>query len=250
MPNQIEILTIESLEILRTCLLTEKSPQIRRLEELKILYSLTTYKSHLQLDDSVSLILQSNETSVRDADRANSVNVRKALNGVRWQHLREEALWVSLCFGHFFDYATNRWGVPEDPNKVKVILRNHWFTAGSRSFWRDHAVSRLWWMGAYLEEYSELIQLDLSRLLFLDSDLLSNLLGRPSLLSSKSLACSLFELLDRHHFGGTENQPYERDKFRAFMKNIDLRCGAILVDALSRKELDGLVSSEFKKVYL
>lgn len=245
----IDVLTTESLEILRTSLLTDQDPQILCLDDLKEMYPITTYKRSIELDSALHLIMSSEDDNSREADRRNSLSLVDALAGVRWQHLREETVWVSLCFGPFFDYASDRWSVPTDFQNVKRVLRNHWFTSGSRSLWRDHAISRLWWIGKYVKEFEEMDSEELSRLLFLDSDLLSNLFGRPSLLSSKPLAAGLFTLLYRHHFSEEDLVAYDRERFRRFMKNLDLRCGAILVDVLSTKEIDQILKSEFERVF-
>jgi len=245
----IEVLTTESLEVLRTSLLTDQDPRFLHLDELKQMYPITTYKRSIELDRSLHLVMTSEEPSSRESDRRNSLALSGALKGVRWQHLREETLWVSLCFGPFFDYACDRWGITSDADKVKTILRNHWFTSGSRSLWRDHAISRLWWVGTYVNEFQEMNADDLSRLLYFDSDMLGNLFGRPSLLSSKPLATGLFTILHRHHFSGAQSVPYDREKFRKFMRNLDLRCGAVLVDALSKEETDLMLNSEFERAF-
>ena len=148
MLQRINLLTADCLEEFRSIVLSTDDIRFPRFELLVHEYKLETYESQYTLDQNVLLLKSDKGADNKELDKQNALRVHSALGGVTWQSLRDESLWVSLAFGHFYDYVITRWGSVTDPDVRRKNHALHWFTSTSRSLWRDHAISRLWWMGS------------------------------------------------------------------------------------------------------
>jgi len=246
--QRIKLLTADCLEEFRSIVLSTHETKFPRFETLVHECKLETYESQYTLETNVMLLKSDKNLDNKELDKQNSLTFSSALGGVTWQSLRDESLWVSLAFGYFYDYVISRWGDFTDTEARKKTLTLHWFTSTSRSLWRDHAISRLWWMGSYCSDLQSISKDKALDVIFIDSDFANSFFGRPVTISSKRLAETVLNRFYSHFFE-TKSADFDRHKFRTFMKQLDLMSGAIFIDAVSQKDLELLVDRLFSEVY-
>lgn len=143
---------------------------------------------------------------------------------------REERLWVYLTHTLLLDYARKRWPIPADPKKAEKHIRTHFFCSGARGIERDNAASRLWWMASLCNRCSDM-PLEESLACFLyQSDVRANIIERPTTSQNVRIFNAILQRL--HDSLSSDKALYGREKFRLFMKNLNLQGGVKLLAAL------------------
>ena len=84
-----------------------------------------------------------------ESDAENAMIVYETLRDLTPQQASDERLWVQLSHGDCADYTAKRWlaSRPDNPDTAVKRVLSHFFARDSRALIRDHAVSRLWWLG-------------------------------------------------------------------------------------------------------
>ena len=153
---------------------------------------------------------------------------------------------MTLAFREALDYSVLRWG-GEDVDNKKIL--NHWFAPTSRAKWRDHSVARLWYVSSFA---SGLVGISLKAsldVLYSNSELLNSFLGRPRTTASNRVASKIVSMLhSKGRVDGVLN--FDRNKFREFMKELDLRAGSVQINALGEKDFNDFFDDIFSTVYL
>jgi len=239
------VISSSSLEELRNIVLVEKSFTLQPLEELVSRYSLTLAETEIEVESDFSLILPLNDSWSGNMDRENSLLIQSVLPGLSRAAATDERIWVTLAFREAFEYSVIRWGGGKNDNKH---ILNHWFAPSSRSKWRDHSVSRLWYVSSFASNLEGISLDDALSVLYSNSELLNSFLGRPRTTASNRVASKIILLLlDKGH-GSPENR-FDRDKFRALMKEIDLRTGSMKINALSKMEFEDFFNGLYESIY-
>ena len=147
----------------------------------------------------------------------------------------DERFWVTVTMSQHRDYLISRWFDDSgDSDAARRSLENHLFATTSRRFFRDQAVSRLWWAAKIA---SNLHNVDFERgldVMFWNSDLLSQLIGRPSTASASALTSEIILLMGQRK---GEKLSFDRDKFRSFMAQLDISLGRSLLFSLPQAAL-------------
>lgn len=237
--QKIRVLSSESIEEFRAAVLTSPGTEIKPLSSYIDQYDLTSFETSYEID--VDLELQIDSGDNKESDKVNAMRMVEALSGVSWQALRDEGLWISLAFEHFLDYAKCRWPLGVSGSKRKN-LENHWFPSTTRSLWRDHAISRLWWMGRYCKELQTIEPSSALDVIYVDSEFANSFFGRPVTISSKVVAESVLRHFHQKIFVHKEFE-FSRKHFRLFMKELDLAMGSVYVDSLSNRYVYDLVEA-------
>ena len=239
------VISSNSLEELRNIVLVEKSFVLQPLEELVSRYSLTLVETEIVVEPNFSLIMPLNDSWSGNMDRENSLLIQSVLPGLSRAAATDERIWVTLAFREAFDYSVNRWGGGKNDNKQ---ILNHWFAPSSRSKWRDHSVSRLWYVSSFASNLEGISLDDALGVLYSNSELLNSFLGRPRTTASNRVASKIILLLHSKSQGFPENR-FDREKFRALMKEIDLRTGSMQVNALSKMEFEEFFDELYESIY-
>ena len=143
------------------------------------------------------------------SDASDSLAVYAMLNHLTPQQASDERLWVGLTHFDMYEYVRKRWrsafreGTPKDA--MARYVRDHWFVAGARGFYRDNGVSRLWWMGKILTNIAretDLAPSTVGQLLLRRADVRANLIERSSTASNIPVASEI--VLTLEHFVETE----------------------------------------------
>lgn len=239
------VLSTQSLEQLRNVVRTDEKFVLEPLEELVSRYSLSMVNSELQLPKNFKLILPTNDSWSGNKDRENSELVHSLIPSLTRANATDERFWVTLAFREALDYSVLRWGGDEVDN-TKIL--NHWFAPTSRAKWRDHSVARLWFVSSFAAGLEGISLKDSLDVLYSNSELLNSFLGRPRTTASNSVASKIISTLhSKGRVDGVLN--FDRNKFRALMKELDLRAGSIQVNALGEKDFNDFFDDIFNSVY-
>ena len=161
--------------------------------------------------DELKQTLSESECNPR-SDASDSLALFASLSSLTAQQASDERLWVALTHFDLYEYVRKRWSVVFRNGASKEAksryVRNHWFVAGSRGFYRNNGVSRLWWMGKILTNIAretELAPANVGELLLRHADVRANLmLERSSTASNIPVASEI--VLSLRHFLETENE--------------------------------------------
>ena len=249
MSTELMILSEESLEHIRNKAIENGYSVLNNLEKLVNENSLKLISSPYQFDSTIDLLIPQSYSWDKNSDRENSLRLFQALPNFLPIHAADERLWVSLAFGKYFDYAKARWGADDTKSRdLSRLIINHWFCPTSRSRWRDHAISRLWWVGYIANSTPKLSCDEVLDVLCLNSELINSFLGHPRTTSSTRVRGELISLLHEKYIKSSKSR-FDRSSFRQMMHLVDLRSGKLHLDAISDSELTGLLEDCFTEAH-
>jgi hypothetical protein len=240
-----KILNEESLENIRNIAKESGYSVLFNLDKLVLEHDLKLITSPYDFDLNSTLLIPEATSWDKNFDKENALRVYESLPNLLPIHAADERLWTSLAFGHFFDYSKKRWGVEDTKSKdLSQLILNHWFCPTSRSRWRDHSISRLWWVGHIANSTPGLTSGEVLEVLYLNSELINSFLGHPRTTSSLRVGGELLSLLHEQYFK-SKSATFNRISFRQLMHLIDLRAGKLHLDAISDSDLRKLLFSCF-----
>lgn len=239
------VLSTQSLEQLRNIIRTDDKFVLEPLEELVSRYSLSMINSDLVLPKNFKLLSPVNDSWTGNKDRENSELIQTLIPNLTRANATDERFWVTLAFREALEYSVLRWGGDEVDSKQ---ILNHWFAPTSRAKWRDHSVARLWYVSSFATELEGIALKDSLDVLYSNSDLLNSFLGRPRTTASNRVASKITSVLhSKCRVDGVLD--FDRIKFRALMKELDLRAGSIQINALGEKDFNDFFDDIFGSVY-
>lgn len=203
--------------------------------------------SDIEFDDGMVLELPAvGDNNFDDVDIINTEVVYRALPGLTAFGASRDELWATLTLGHYTQYVRRRWRAASQQDiDLRRNYRLHYLSSGIRNRWRDNAVGRLWW----LHHYSRSMLPDdpykaLKVLFFRDKNLGETLLTKPSIATVPSVARAVLEIaFERFVEPGTV--PFNRDGFRAVVKDIDVATGRSLLSLMPPEKVKTLVENVF-----
>ena len=239
------VLSTQSLEQLRNIVRADDQFVLEPLEELVSRYSLSMINSDLELPKNFKLLSPVNDSWTGNKDRDNSELIQSLIPNLTRVNATDERFWVTLAFREALEDSVLRWGGDDVDNKQ---ILNHWFAPTSRSKWRDHSVARLWYVSSFAGGLEGISLKDSLDVLYSNSELLNSFLGRPRTTASNRVASKIISVLhSKGRVNGTLN--FDRNKFRALMKELDLRTGSIHINALGDKDFNEFFDEIFGSVY-
>ena len=211
------------------------------------------YDPDFPTGDELKTALKSSDGN-SSSDATDSLALFALLNSLTPQQAADDRLWVGLSHFELYEYVRKRWRaiLRDDTSKDAKTryIRAHWFVSGTRGFYRDNGVSRLWWMGRILTNIAretELAPASVGDLLLRQADVRANLIERSSTASNIPVASEI--VLSLEHFVETEKDEriYDRQVFRHWMIRINQLGGTLVLDAVPRATLRNLVRTEAKR---
>jgi hypothetical protein len=232
MSSNLRILNEEGLETLRNCLRNGNPSILKPLPDLVEEFNLELIDSPYHINKDVNLFLPESSTWEKNHDRENALLIYNSLPGFTPVHASDERFWVSLAFGPFMEYSSKRWNAESKSQEDLItLLKNHWFCPTARSRWRDHTISRLWWVGYLAHTYENLLSAQVLDVLYLNSELINSFLGHPRTTSSRRTGGMLLEIIYDQYLI-EKSYKFERSSFRHLMHLVDLRGGKLQFEAL------------------
>lgn len=201
-------------------------------------------ESRIELPDLSSL-------EIGDSVTPHSTDARSAL--IVYTSLREltphqasiERMWVYLCHNVCSKYIRDRWldlQRPQPDDKAIKKVRNHFFAKSLRSLIRDNGLSRLWWLGKIAHDADSDNPRRFLDILLYRQDVRSALIERPSVSMNRRVLCAIYHIMQESW--DADKGLFKREVFRSWMIALNRRGGVVLLDSLSRKNLDKLLREE------
>jgi len=184
-------------------------------------------KSKLHTDDfDLTYTERRDETTQLDVE--NAIILHKNLKLTDSQAC-DERLWISLCFGKFYDYMKTRW-----PLSTKTNLGLHWlFPHGQKRSLYFNGISRLYWFAHITYDESLQDPYELTRFCFQDIDMVLQMIYRGYANSKSVRLAFLKSIRDFKNDGGT----YNRNILHGILKYVSFLGGAYILDAFTEQEL-------------
>jgi hypothetical protein len=245
--NKIQILNTQSLQKLRNAILANPDIYEFKLDDLVDKLSLNFVTSEYEFDESILLEMPTGFSQSENKDAINCSLILNAFPSLTPANATDDRLWVTLCFGHYSAYVNKRWPfrVSEESKLTNHII-NHWFAKGPRGRMRDNGISRLWWMGYIATKVPDMDMNSVFDLLFANSDYRSSLLERTGSSNALSVLVAVLKISNEFFNQGV---PYEREKFREFMRQVNFLGGRRNLAAMSHEELVKLFRPFYQQAY-
>lgn len=191
--------------------------------------------SHIQMPENKDL---------KDAE--NSIIIYEALKDLTPQQATDERVWAYFTHFELWEYVQHRWPLKENAREEAAVryIQAHYFLSGVRGFFRDNAVSRLWWMGWVASHCHHFNAEKTLEILLYQSDVRANLLERASFGMSKEIFSAVMKWLGKSYDG--EKVLFQRETFRQLMKHLNRKGGRIMLNALKPKQLSDLIEKTLK----
>jgi hypothetical protein len=231
--------------------LIEKDLKTKSLDALIEEFNLEMVAAPFSAAVKLELQLPDGPSWESNGDRKNVLAIYNSFPSISPAVATDERVWVTLAFGALREYSDARWPMSKyasDKSSLTKGLISKRFAATARIRWRENATSRLWWLGHYAESFKDVDSTKVADVMFLNSDALYNLLGRPAIANDRQLATHVISVVHGFYFGETKRE-FDRNSFRKFLKELDLRSGRYLFGALDGKTLEELVSDSFNKFH-
>jgi hypothetical protein len=160
----------------------------------------------------------------------NCILMFEAMGDITHYLARDERLWVYLCHTILLPYSRMRWPIPQNKEKAIKHIRAHFFCSGARAVERDNAASRLWWQASLCSRASGIEFKDALTCFLHQSDVRANIVERPTTAQNVLVFSTLIKRL--HNSYKSNKKLFERETFRALMKELNLIGGVKLLAAL------------------
>lgn len=241
----ISVLSQASVDKLRMVAKSGEPILNRTFEDTLVQYNLQLIEIDINFDNSFKLLPPDGETQDSNNDAKNCILISSALPNLTDIEATDERLWVTLGLREYKDYAIARWPVKSN-DKTVSNTNNHWFAGSSRGIMRDHAISRLWWYHRLCSRIQGRSANETLDLLFFNSDYRSSMLERNTTSAITEVVSVIIEITDENRKKGVN---YNREKFRDFMKSLDLLAGRSRLAVLNKEQLKTKLTDLYLRAY-
>ena len=240
-----EVLSTESVEKLRAA--CQDNPLLinESFEDVFDDLNLTLVPLKLDSVDLTPLKSPAGISQDTNFDLENCKSIYDSLSTLTAAKATDERLWVTLCFRDYSEYVIKRWPL-ERAKTPSNHVQDHWFARTSRNRMRDNGISRLWWMAHIAKRVPGSTIDEVLATLFFNSDYRSSLLERNTSANAINVVVSILSISQRAFDSGTE---FNREKFRNFMKKVDLIGKRTSLPSLGQDELEQLLSPVYAEAY-
>lgn len=192
----------------------------------------------------LELIKALNPISGGEVDVENSLIIYKAIKGINRYLARDERLWVWLTHSVCLDYARKRWlAKTTDNEKLKSLIRDHFFAAGARGFERNNAIACLWWWAEIVSHYPHADLKTALQVFLHQTDVRASIIERPT--SSQSAFPSIMNILIEKYNSDERIKFFKREKgnsatYRRWLGEINRYGGTKFYEAMPEPEVTSL----------
>lgn len=191
------------------------------------------FESELVINESKLASIDCSNNDLKEVESC--MIMYKAMGNISHYLARDQRLWVYLTHTYLLKYARNRWPIPADHEKAIKHIKTHFFCIGARGIERDNAASRLWWLAALCSR-ADGISLQEALVCFLyQSDVRANMVERPTTSQNVLVFSAILNRLSASY--NANKELFEREKFRSFMKELNLIGGVKLLGALPKNSI-------------
>lgn len=200
----------------------------------------------LESEQQIDVIkLNKIDCQINDYDEVgNCEKIFEAMGQIPPYLARDPRVWIYLTHTTLLEYTRKRWPIPENDEKAILHIRTHFFATGSRGIERNNAASRLWWMASLCDRVEGLSLKEALTSFLHQTDVRANIIERPTTSQSIPVFSAVIKKLDASY--KKDKELFIRDKFRAVMKDLNLKGGVRLLGVLSEDEISTIVEAATK----
>ena len=187
-------------------------------------------ESRLEIDEHKLVDIRCIDKDDFKEESENCSLIYQALENISLYLARDERLWVYLTHTYLLEYTRARWPIPEDDEQAIKRIKAHFFCIGARGIERDNAASRLWWLASLCHRTKNLSFEDALTSFLYRPDVRDSIVGRPTTSQNIHVFSAIIKKLDESYKSNKEL--FERERFRSFMKELNLIGGIKLLAAL------------------
>lgn len=197
-------------------------------------------KSKLYVED-FNLIIGDNNDELSKYDLENAILLHKMLKLTDSQAC-DERLWISLCFGEFYDYMKYRWSVEKKTNFEK-----HWlFPHGQKRSLYFNGLSRLYWFAKITYDERLKDPYELTKFCFTDIDMVLQMTYR-GYANSRTVRLAMLKALKSFIEDGGS---YNRNILYGILKYVSFLGGAYILDSFTEEELYDKIYCKLIDLYI
>lgn len=220
-----KIITLKS----NTAVVVEKIKVCANNEWLKEFFSEENpfQKSKINIKD-FDLLKNEENDSINEHDLENAILLHENLK-ITDSQASDERLWISLCFGKFYDYMNNRWSMEK-----RLNLTEHWFCPhGQKRGLYFNGLSRLYWCAKISYDETLADPYELTKFCFKDINIITQMIFR-GYANSKTVRLALLKGLKSYVDNGGL---YNRKILLKILKYVSFLGGAYILDGFTEQEL-------------
>ncbi len=258
-----KMLTQDSVEVLRAEARKDYKLIFEKFDDLVERHQLKLIDSPFDLS-GIKFVMPTGIYQETNGDNENCTLVYEKLDNLTAAQATDERFWVTAGFTVGKEYAMARWNFKEEVDEAEADgpqplvanknivqsntsnLINHWFCVTPRNRMRDHAISRLWWMGYIARRVDPKNPEAIYKSLFFNSAFRSDLLERNTSANAVNVVIAVLKIAQEY---SKQDMPYERDKFRGFMKQVDFIGKRTSLPSMNDVQLIEILEPEYKKQY-
>ena len=197
-------------------------------------------KSKVCVED-FNLIISDDKDEISKADLENAILLHKKLKLTDSQAC-DERLWISLCFGQFYDYMKSRWSVEKKTN-----FEEHWlFPHGQKRSLYFNGLSRLYWFAKITYDEKLKDPYELTKFCFNDINIVIQMIYR-GYSNSKTVRLALLKALKSFVEDGGS---YNRNILHGILKYVSFLGGAYILDSFTEEELYDKIYCKLIDLYI
>ena len=173
-------------------------------------------------------------------DLDNAIYLHKNLHLTESQAC-DERIWISLCFGQFYDYMINRWEITE------YNLKTHWlFPHGQKRSLFYNGISKLYWFAKLTHDDSLQDPYELTKFCFSNMTVISHMFYR-GYVNSKTVRLGIIKAVkDFLKDGGTLANKMTDE----ILKYVSFFGGAYLLDSFTEQQIYDKVYFKLIELYI
>jgi hypothetical protein len=191
------------------------------------------FETSLEADENLLGKIKCDKNNLNEVE--NCMLMYSAINGLSHYLARDQRLWVYLTHTVLLKYTRERWPIPQDDEKAIKHIKTHFFCIGARGIERDNSASRLWWLASLCSRTKGIEFADALTCFLYQSDVRANIVERPTTSQNIHVFSAILKKL--HDSYKSNKELFERDKFRPFMKELNLAGGIKLLAALPESSI-------------
>lgn len=202
------------------------------------------FETSLEIDESKLALISCNKDEHKEVE--NCILMFEAMGSITHYLARDERLWVYLTHTTLLPYARNRWPIPTDDVEAIKHIRTHYFCNGARGVERDNAASRLWWQASICSRVKGISFSEALTSFLHKTDVRANIVERPTTSQNVHVFSAVLKRL--HESYNSNKELFDRDRFRAVMKELNLIGGVKLFAALPETRIVAILDQCIAKV--
>ncbi|MFM1848441.1 MAG: hypothetical protein RL417_1915 [Pseudomonadota bacterium] len=197
------------------------------------------HEAAVEIDEGILGQVRGSPEDLNEVDSC--MKVYSGIGRISEYFARDERLWTYLTHTSLLEYTRSRWPIPAEADKAVKHIKDHFFCNGDRGIRRNNAASRLWWLASICSRCEDLPLNEALECLLHHADVRANIVERPTTAQNVRIFNSILRRL--HHSMRGDKALFERERFRQFMRNLNVQGGVKLLAAMPETRIEEILDA-------